>query len=206
MPRVDMQNTPHAPGELASLLDSALQAYGANQAGAALLLATILVETGNGQKIWNNNVGNISTANDSDDWWQTTKGAASALKFKAYPTIDDGMADFVRYSVRHSKFYEAAQTGDVRKFLERYKVDYNPELVIDDYVKMFSDIAKRYESSFANLPAADIVSSAVANVSNIMTGSDTTKKAAVVAGAAGLEWLLWAAVGLFILKKRRAHG
>lgn len=176
-----MQRTSYSADQLAPMLTAAMAQYGLNQAGASLLLSTILIETANGSAIWNNNVGNITTANDSDNWWQPSSGAASALKFKAYPSIDQGMADFAHYTHSHTKFFAAAQSGNVQSFLERYKADYNPELVIADYLDKFKSMAKQYAPLFASLP-----------------------KAALIAGAMGIEWLFWAAVAFFILKKR-AH-
>lgn len=184
MPQVAMQRTAYSANQLAPMLQAAMAQYGLNQAGASLLLATILIETANGQAIWNNNVGNITTASDALDWWQPQSGAASALKFRAYATIDEGMADFARYAHSHTKFYAAAQSGNVQTFLERYKADYNPELVVADYIKQFKSTAQQYAPLFASLP-----------------------KSALVAGAVGLEWLLWAGLAfLFIKRKRIAHG
>ena len=140
---------------------------------AGLVLALAWIETAAGKSIQNFNFGNISASSrwDGDAWrpsWFEVNDASSerdkALHeamvkgqapqaFRAYPTADAGMRDFVR--VLRGTFPEvlnAAEGGDAEKFRQaislKYSKDYarNPAAVTSNLSKLRDSFGKALDA------------------------------------------------------------
>lgn len=123
------------------------------QSSGAILLAQIDAETANGGALWNNNAGNITTADQSRDFWQPSTGPASKLKFLVYPTLADGMRGYIGFLKARPKMLDAAASGNVHTFSERIRADgYNPAAEVEATTKLIGDIAKDKAKYFAQLP------------------------------------------------------
>lgn len=154
MPQVPMQATPHPQDELATAIAAELAPLNATSTTGALLLALVNQETGSATKMWNENLGNITTADDSVDWWSPSSGAAKGLHFRAYVTFDDGARDFVRFIAGRPKLYSASGTGDVSQFAQQIRDSkYNPDLDVAGTAPTLLTFAKRALPLFATLPA-----------------------------------------------------
>lgn len=149
-----MLATPHTQDELAAALAAELAPLGVTATTGALLLALVNQETGSGTKLWNENVGNITTADDSVEWWRTKSGAAKGLKFRAYVTFDDGVRDFVRFIAARPRLFGASGTGDVSQFAQQIRDSkYNPDLDVAGAAPTLFTLAKQALPRFASLPA-----------------------------------------------------
>ena len=148
---------------------------GIDRESAALLLALIWVETGRGVHCYNWNVGNITA---SDAWgggaWRPPWFTPSAdphlaelharmlagqapSAFRAYDSLPDGFADFVR-TLQHSfpSVLKAAATGDAAAFVaalhdSRYSTDYTAA-----HIPTFRDLAAHFAELVASFPAGAI--------------------------------------------------
>lgn len=149
-----MQRTQPSQDELAAILAAELEPLGATRTGAALLLALSNQETGSAANMWNWNVGNITTADTSLNYWSPTTGKAKGLKFRAYESLDDGARDFVRFLHRRSRLWDTLGTGDVSQFARQIRDSfYNPDLDIDAAAPVLLTLAKQALPRFASLPA-----------------------------------------------------
>lgn len=148
-----MQRTQPSQDELAAVLASELEPLGASRTAAALLLALANQETGSASNMWNWNVGNITTADTTLDYWSPSKGKARGLKFRSYETLDDGARDFVRFVHRRSRLWDTLGTGDVSQFARQIRDSlYNPDLDIDEAAPVLLTLAKQALPRFASLP------------------------------------------------------
>jgi hypothetical protein len=154
MPQVPMLATPHTQDELAAALTAELAPLGATATTGALLLALSNQETGSASKMWNDNLGNITTADDSVDWWATKTGAAKGLHFRAYLSFDDGVRDFVRFVHSRPKLWSASGIGDLSQFAQQIRDSkYNPDLDVAGAAPTLLQFAKRALPLFSSLPA-----------------------------------------------------
>lgn len=155
MPKVPMVRTRQSAGELAAAMLPELKTIaGANQSTGAVLLAHILIETASGDAVWNHNVGNITTGNETDEYWQPEKGEASKLKFRVYPSLADGMRGYIGFLKSRPKMLTAASSGDLGAFSERIKLDgYNPAVDVSDAAGKLLKLAADKSKLFADLPA-----------------------------------------------------
>lgn len=149
-----MLATPHTQDELAAALTAELAPLGATATTGALLLALSNQETGSASKMWNENLGNITTADDSVDWWATKSGAAKGLHFRAYLSFDDGVRDFVRFVHSRPKLFASSGTGDASQFAQQIRdTKYNPDLDVAGTAPTLLAFAKRALPLFGALPA-----------------------------------------------------
>jgi hypothetical protein len=154
MPQVPMLATPHTQDELAAALAAELAALNATATTGALLLALSNQETGSAAKMWNHNLGNITTADDSVEWWATKSGAAKGLKFRSYVSFNDGARDFVRFVFGRPKLWSASGTGDLSQFAQQIRdTKYNPDLDVAGAAPTLFTLAKQALPRFASLPA-----------------------------------------------------
>ena len=144
---------------------------GIDRESAALLLALIWVETGSGVHCYNNNVGNI-TASDAwsggawrPPWFEPSSdphlndlhtrmlAGQAPSAFRAYDSLTDGFADFVRtLKSTFPTVLTAAATGDPAAFVSalhdsRYSTDYNAA-----HIPTFRDLAAHFASLVASFP------------------------------------------------------
>lgn len=158
MPQVPMSRTQPSQEDLAAQLIAELTSLGATATTGALLLALSNQETGTSANMWNWNVGNITTADDSLDWWSPTTGAAKGLHFRAYETLDDGVRDFVRFIAGRPAMFNAAGTGDVSQFAQSIRdVKYNPELDVASATPTLYSLAKQAAPLFTALPTGPAI-------------------------------------------------
>lgn len=149
-----MVRTQPTQDELAAVLAAELEPLGASRTAGALMLALANQETGSASNMWNWNVGNITTADTSLDYWSPSKGKAKGLKFRAYESLDDGARDYVRFVHRRSKLWDTLGTGDVSQFARQIRDSfYNPDLDIDGAAPVLLSLAKQALPRFASLPA-----------------------------------------------------
>lgn len=147
-----MLATPHTQDELAAALAAELAPLGATRTTGALLLALVNQETGSGSKLWNENLGNITTADDSVEWWSTKSGPAKGLRFRSYVTFDDGARDFVRFVSSRPKLWASSGTGDASQFAQQIRDSkYNPDLDVAGAAPTLFGFAKRALPLFATL-------------------------------------------------------
>jgi len=151
-----MQRTSHSQDELAVALSAELEPLGATATTGALLLALVNQETGSAANMWNHNVGNVTTADTSLDYWSPAKGKAKGLRFRAYESLDDGVRDFVRVVRARPQMWTSSGTGVVSQFAQQIRDSrYNPDLdVASDAPTLFS-LAKQALPRFPLLPAGD---------------------------------------------------
>lgn len=152
---------------------------GIDRESAALLLALIWVETARGTGCFNWNVGNITA---SDAWgggaWRPPWFAPSAdphmadlhakmlagqapSAFRAYDSLTDGFADFVRV-LKHTfpTVLDAARTGDAASFVSalhdsRYSTDYNAR-----HIPTFRDLSAHFAALVSSFPAGAVAAGA----------------------------------------------
>lgn len=173
--------------ELAAALTAELAPRGATRTTAALLLALANQETGSTSNMWNWNVGNITTADSSLDYWSPSAGKAKGLRFRAYETLDDGVRDFVRWIAARPRMWSAAGTGEVSRFAQSIRdTSYNPELDVAAASPQLFALAKQALPRFGTLPAG---------VPITLTGSNGT----------GWDGLILVAL-LWIATRRKGHG
>jgi len=154
MPQVPMRRTEQSQDALARALTAELAPLGATSTTGAMLLALVNQETGNGHNLWNYNVGNITTADQSLDYWMTEKGAAKGLRFRAYESFDDGVRDFIRFVHGRSKLWDSTTTGDVGQFTSAIRSSgYNPELDVVEATPKMARLAKDALTRFSALPS-----------------------------------------------------
>lgn len=115
MPQVPLKLTPHTDAQLAPPLQISLtdSIPNATATTAAILLAHVRLETANGQKLRNENPGNLTTASTTDDWFVV---GTNPLHFRSYDTLSHGMYDYVQDIVGRKPMIDAAVTGDVDAF------------------------------------------------------------------------------------------
>jgi hypothetical protein len=138
MPKVEMERTVYDEPTVASALERAFEAKGEplDRTAAAMLLAHIYLETADRQALWNNNAGNITTGDTSQDYWQPTKGPAAKLKFKVYPTLDAGLTDYAT-SPWSRKLLAAARSGDAGRFAQVVNdTGYTPGIDVGAFAKI----------------------------------------------------------------------
>jgi hypothetical protein len=105
MSQVDAVKTPATAAEvLRALLDA-----GAPEEAIDMLAAQSALETAGWQSMWGWNLGNITTASNAVDWQVL---GSNPLHFKAYPSLDNGASDFVRYVTSHG-LMPYAEAGDL---------------------------------------------------------------------------------------------
>jgi hypothetical protein len=153
MPQVPMQQTRVNATELAAALGSELKTKGrpVNPGELALLVAHIDFETANREKLWNWNVGNITAQNASQPYWQTTKGAAAALKFRAYSSLAEGVKDYVATLIRARAMLTAAEAADPQAFAAAIdSTGYTPGIDVQSVANTLSAGAKKYGAEDAN--------------------------------------------------------
>ncbi len=149
-----MQRTQVSQDELAATLAAELAPRGATRTTGALLLALANQETGAAANMWNYNVGNITTADTSLDYWSPTTGKAKGLRFRAYETLDDGVRDFVRWIVSRPVMWRASGTGDVSQFTQTIRdTSYNPDLDVAEAAPQLFSLAKQALPRLGTLPA-----------------------------------------------------
>jgi hypothetical protein len=152
---------------------------GIDRESAALLLALIWVETGQGVHCFNWNVGNITA---SDAWgggaWRPPWFAPSSdphlselhtrmlagqapSAFRAYDSLPQGFADFV-HTLQSSfpSVLKAAATGDAAAFVaalhdSRYSTDYNAS-----HIPTFRTLATHFAELVASFPAGSVAAGA----------------------------------------------
>jgi hypothetical protein len=145
---------------------------GIDRESAALLLALIWVETGRGVHCYNNNVGNISAGASwpggawRPPWFDASSdphlgelharmlAGQAPSAFRAYDSLTDGFADFVRtLKATFPAVLKAAATGDAAAFVaalhdSRYSTDYNAS-----HIPTFRDLAAHFAELVASFPA-----------------------------------------------------
>lgn len=151
-----MQRTSHSQDELALALSAELDPLGATATTGALLLALVNQETGSAANMWNNNVGNVTTADTTLDYWMTKTGAAKGLRFRAYETLDDGVRDFVRTVRARPKMWTSSGTGVVSQFAQQIRDSkYNPDLDVAGTAPALFTLAKQALPRFPLLAPGD---------------------------------------------------
>ena len=88
-----------------------------SEASYLMPLAQSAFETGNWRSMFGWNTGNITTHGDPDDWFYQYAGS---LKFKSYPSLDDGALAQVK-TLNHMHALEAADAGDVAGFVDELR-------------------------------------------------------------------------------------
>jgi hypothetical protein len=152
---------------------------GIDRESAALLLALIWVETARGTGCFNWNVGNI-TASDAwgggawrPPWFDNVStprlaelharmlAGQAPSAFRAYDSLPDGFADFVR-TLQHSfpSVLHAAATGDAAAFVaalhdSRYSTDYTAA-----HIPTFRELAAHFAELVASFPAGTVAAGA----------------------------------------------
>jgi hypothetical protein len=153
MSQVAMKATPVSATALAASLGSELTARGrpVNPGELALLTAHIDFETANRTALWNWNVGNITTSGASGDYWQPTKGAAAALKFRAYPSLQAGVKDYVATLVRARAMLDAAEQANPDEFAAAIlSTNYTPGIDVQAVANTLAAGAARYGAEDSN--------------------------------------------------------
>jgi hypothetical protein len=119
---------------------------------ARAVLAHLIRETGWGRNEWNNAPGNIkcrgTTAPEGDDGWHgdchsLTNRTDGTDLYRSYPTIDDGLADYLR--TLQSRRYRAAwvylvRTGDGLGWYDQLmRAGYHPwsQTALDEYAQIW---------------------------------------------------------------------
>lgn len=168
MPRVDMVHTTYSQQGLADSLESyASELPGVNAAAMAIMLAQIDLETANGQALFNNNVGNVTTTGDPNEWWQPDSGPASKLKFRSYPTLDDGMAGYVGFIKSRPKMLSAAISGDVGAYARAIKSEgYTPDIDPVAVAAQLYKIAAEKRKLFQRVPDGPVLRNSNASASS----------------------------------------
>lgn len=152
MGQVDVQQTPHSRAELGAALVSALGGK-PKRSLAELMLAQILMETADGTKIRNENVGNV-TAQSGQDYY--VLGPGNLLHFVAFDDLDAGMAAFVHEIKRRKTMVDAGNAGNARAYVQAINdTNYTPGIDVDaitgtlqHYISQF-----RTDKLFDNLPS-----------------------------------------------------
>ncbi len=144
---------------------------------AELVMAQVWVETGRGQKMQNNNWGNLSSSaepNSGDFWrptWFEVTDASSARDrylheqmlanraphaFRAYETAEQGLADYLAtLKRRFPDLLEAARGGSPSAFAQAvYDTGYTKDLQPSESAKSFASLMQEFEQKglFTSLP------------------------------------------------------
>lgn len=154
--QVDIKQTPHTQAQLAGMLVSALTAAAGSapkRTLAELMLSQILMETANGTKIRNENVGNITAIEDQDYY---VLSEANPLHFRSFDSLADGMAAFVHEIRRRSSMIQAGNAGDARAYVQAIRdTNYTPDIDVDSTTSTLQTYISGFRKSklFDNLPS-----------------------------------------------------
>jgi len=188
MPLVPMLRTKYSEAELASALTTSLLAFQPNATDTmgAILLGHIYFETGNGDKLWNNNPGNTTTKGDPADYWQA-KG--NPLKFSAYPSIAEGFDDYFSFLKARRSLLRTAAAGDVAAFAQAVNdTGYTPGVDVDR--------------------VSDAVGSSAAAILKRGTFAALPKGPKLSVSSSGTDWglpLLFIVAAFWFLKSRKSR-
>jgi hypothetical protein len=153
MSLVAMRATPVSATELAAALGSELRSRGrpVNPGELALLTAHIDFETANRTDLWNWNIGNITTTGTTGDYWQPTKGAAAALKFRAYSSLAAGVKDYIATLVRARAMLDAAEQANTDAFAAAIlSTSYTPGIDVQAVANTLAAGAAKYGQEDSN--------------------------------------------------------
>lgn len=152
-----MRATPVSATALAAALGSELRSRGrpVNPGELALLTAHVDFETANREKLWCWNVGNITTGDTSKPYWQPSKGAAAALKFRAYSSLAEGVKDYVATLMRASALLTAAEQASPDAFAAAIaSTNYTPGIDVQAVANTLAAGASKYGLEDSNGRAA----------------------------------------------------
>lgn len=157
------------------------EGHPANVTMMPFLLALVAMETGSGKKIYNWNLGNQTTAEEADAYYQH---ASLPHRFLSYPDLRLGAQGFLKFIImrpRYGELLSAMIRGDAGEVWERYQRDW-----------VVADLSAEHRRNFLNLArsfGADVPQAATKAGGNGGAGP----LIAMVLGlgvAAGLAWLV----------------
>lgn len=157
--QVEVKQTPHTNAELAAALVPALiSALGGTpkRSLAELALAQVLMETADGTKIRNENVGNV-VALEGQDYY--VLGPANPIHFRAFGSLDEGIAAFVHEVVRRKSMVQAGNAGDARAYVQAiHDTDYTPGIDVPSVTVTLQNYVARFRTTklFDNLPMGSL--------------------------------------------------
>lgn len=157
--QINVTQTPHTNAELAAALVPALiDALGGRprRTLAELMLAQILMETADGTVLRNENVGNVVAIQDQDFY---VLSAANPNHFRAFKSLDDGMAAFVHEIVRRKSMVQAGNAGDAHAYVQAISdTNYTPGIDVPATTVTLQRYVARFRTTklFDNLPMGSI--------------------------------------------------
>ena len=119
MAQVDAVNTPSTPeavgGELVNAYKNVVGRDPPNRSSWVIPLAQAAVETAAfGGGLWNNNIGNITTANPNSEDWMLLPG--NTLKFRSFSNLSDGATAMMSWLNSHGCI-PFADSGDIAGYV-----------------------------------------------------------------------------------------
>jgi hypothetical protein len=133
VPQVDVLATPAGlPAQAEALVAAWRIALGRDPplSLVELNLAQLALENANGKAIWNNNPGNLTTGNDSVDYYILSKLSTDnqghpvdpdspsrvTLKFRAFPDLPSGMQAYISFVQSRVALVRAGTNGDALEY------------------------------------------------------------------------------------------
>lgn len=155
MSQTSAHRTPHDPATVAGAMVWAYERVTGHRPPARTSwlypLAQSAIETAHWTAMFNNNAGNVTTANPNQEAWMYEPG--NQLKFRSYATLGDGCVSMLKWLEAHGTLTHA-DAGDIPGYLASLKagcyagcgVDY-PD--ISGYVTQYQHV---HPSVYWNLP------------------------------------------------------
>jgi hypothetical protein len=122
MAQVSAHHTPHSPAVVAGAMvwayEKVLGHRPVNSTSWLFPLAQSALETAAWKQCFNNNAGNVTTANPNTDHWMYEPG--NGLKFRSFSTIGDGCLVMMKWLAAHGTL-AYADSGDMAGYLASLK-------------------------------------------------------------------------------------
>jgi hypothetical protein len=157
--KVPRRNTPIDVGQMVASLRRAwnsLLGKDPTKEQLAMILAQNALETNHRQAMFNYNVGNIMhMGTDSHDYFENRDsygGKSFVAKFRSYPSLDDGVLDYLKLLVKgYPQAFRAAKIGDPKQYAQALIANpqrqyYDPH-VQKQYVSGMSGLYDQYLKS-----------------------------------------------------------
>jgi len=198
MPQVPTIRTKHTGSEIAeSLIVAFERKYGAKPSKnlAAYLWGLIMLETASGNALYNENAGNVTVVNDTQDFFllKNKSGEFNKEHYRSFDRLDLGLENFLHETVtRRPSLIRAAEAGDAYAFATAIRdTRYTPDLNVDTHYTSYKKLADQSLAAgyFAGMPDSTIISKPLTP-----SGSPSSSKGGsgaallIVASAAGILW------------------
>lgn len=167
MSQVPTIRTKHTGSEIAeSLLFAFERKYGAKPSKnlAAYLWGLVMLETASGNALYNENPGNVTVSNESQDYFllRNKSGEFNKEHYRNFDRLDLGLENFLYETVtRRPSLIAAAEAGDAYAFATAIRdTRYTPSLDVDSHYGSYKKLAEQSLAAgyFAAMPDSTAIS------------------------------------------------